>query len=78
MFDYELRPSGFSAPLFLLQQFAVPLLSLVIGGLVSAFFEGRSLDTLVEYLSFSAVGFGLGYKMQKTIPRARYSGGPWV
>jgi hypothetical protein len=80
MFDYELRPSGFSVPLFLLQQFLVPLLSLVIGVLVSALFEGNSpiQNALMRYLVFSAIGFWLGYKMQKTVPRARYSGGPWV
>ncbi len=86
MFDYEVKPSGPSVLLLVLQLFFAPFGCLVFGLLTAGFFEqllhvitrDRSADLLLGYAVFILVGFVLGYMIQRALPRARQSGGPWV
>jgi hypothetical protein len=76
----EYRLSRFSVPLFLAQQIAVPGLSLLFAGIISAFFQSHSsiLNILTDYISFSLYGLYLGYTWQRHMPNVRLSGGPWI
>src|SRR6476646_6500162 len=81
MFEYEVRSSGFSVPLFMLQMFLAPLGVLIVGLFVATSVEdllGVRGSDLVPYIGFSLVGFLLGYSTQTAIPRSFQSGGPWV
>jgi len=81
MFNYEVRSTGFSVPLFMLQMLLVPLGVLVFGLFATTSVEGplgiRGSD-LIAYTSFSLTGFVLGYATQTAIPHSLQSGGAWV
>lgn len=81
MFEHEVRSSGFSVPLFMLQMFLVPLGVLLFGLFAATSLEdllGIRGSDLIAYISFSFVGFVLGYSTQTAIPRSLQSGGVWV
>ncbi len=81
MFEHEVRSSGFSVPLFMLQMFLAPLGVLVFGLLAATSVEdllGIRGSDLIAYSSFSLVGFVPGYSTQTAIPRSLQSGGAWV
>ena len=81
MFDYEVRSTGFSPTLFVIQLILAPLGGLILGLLVYALleevFRARN-SNLLGYIGFSIQGFILGYKMQTAFPRAIESWGPWI
>ena len=81
MFDYEVRPSGYSPALFIIQLVLAPLGGLILGLLVYVLLEGilrvRNSNVL-GYVGFSVQGFILGYKMQTAFPRAIESWGSWI
>jgi hypothetical protein len=76
----EYRLSNFSVPLFLAQQLAVPGLSLLFAGIVSAFLQSHSsiLNVIADYLTFCLYGFYVGYTWQRHMPGVRCSGGRWI
>jgi hypothetical protein len=86
MFDSETGTTSFSAPLFVAQLFGAPFMCFLLGSLVGAVWEALGLKTgsghpageLLQYTSFAAVGFALGYAAQATMPRCVASGGRWV
>src|ERR1700722_7042967 len=81
MFDFEVRPTGFSPALFVIQLVLAPLGGLILGLLVFVFLEEvfrLRNSNLLGYLCFSVQGFILGYKMQTAFPRAIQSGARWV
>src|SRR5689334_6450416 len=80
MFSQVENNRAFSAPLFVLQLFLVPLLCLISGVITTVLLReitGGNVD-VIGYVSFAAVGFSLGYGAQNAFPRASLSGGRWV
>jgi hypothetical protein len=82
MFESEADTPRFSVGPLILQLFAVPSATLILGFIITLLIEGAdakpALETLSGYFAFSVEGFALGYAVQRAFPRAIACGGPWV
>lgn len=82
MFD-EVRQTGFSVPLCILQLFGAPFAGMALGFLATLIWtdflgiRGTSAD-LFAYVAYGAEGWLMGYSVQTVMPRATQSGGRWV